>query len=70
VRAIKLLLGAFADALIEGKLSVKADDMESAGVEFVVDKDDEEDDEKLMGPSTLSKLRNAKLDNEPDEEEA
>ena len=70
VRAIKLLLGAFADAIIEGQLMRKPDDSEVVGVEFV-DKD-EEDDEKLMGPSILSKLRSAKLatDGESVEEEA
>ena len=60
VRAIKLLLGAFADALIEGQHMRKPDDVESGEAEFV-SKDDEEDDEKLLGASILSKLRSTKL---------
>lgn len=67
VRAIKLLLGAFADAAIEGRQSRK--DIEDAGVEpEYVDKDTEEDDdEKLLGKSILSKLRGTKLDDADDE---
>lgn len=67
VRAIKLLLGAFADAAIEGQQSRK--DIEDAGVEpEYVDKDTEEDDdEKLLGKSILSKLRGTKLDDADDE---
>ncbi|HYO87459.1 MAG TPA: 30S ribosomal protein S2 [Candidatus Limnocylindrales bacterium] len=70
VRAIKLLLAAFADAAIEGQQSRK--DVEEAGVEpEYVDKDQEEDDEKLLGESILSKLRSTKLadEDETDEEE-
>ncbi|MBL8145650.1 MAG: 30S ribosomal protein S2 [Anaerolineae bacterium] len=71
VRAIKLLLGAFADALIEGQHMRKPDDVETGEAEFV-SKDDEEDDEKLLGASILSKLRSTKLadDSETAEEEA
>lgn len=67
VRAIKLLLGAFADAAIEGQQSRK--DIDEAGVEpDYVDKDtEEEDDEKLLGKSILSRLRGAKLADDEDE---
>ena len=70
VRAIKLLLGAFADALIDGqRVQEKSPDAESYDGGFV-DKDDEEDDEKLLGESLLSKLRSTSLayDDETEEE--
>lgn len=68
VRAIKLLLGAFADALIDGQHMRKQDDVEGVEPEFV-DKDEEEDDEKLLGESILSKLRSTKLADDDETEE-
>jgi small subunit ribosomal protein S2 len=70
VRAIKLLLEAFAEAAIAGQHERK-DVMEEEGTEpEFVDKD-EEDDEKLLGESILSRLRSTKLADEggTDEEE-
>ncbi len=73
VRAIKLLLSALADAVIEGQQMRKAEDFteegEEAGGAFSAYEDEEEDDEALLGASTLAKLRSAKLFDE-DEEEA
>jgi small subunit ribosomal protein S2 len=60
VRAIKLLLAAFADAVIEGQHMRKSGDEEMGEVQ-VYDKDEEKDDEDLMGPSVLARLRSAKL---------
>jgi small subunit ribosomal protein S2 len=64
VRAIKLLIGALADAIIEGQQMRKAEDYTEEGAEsaqFTTKYEDEEDDEKLFGASTLAKLRDAKL---------
>jgi len=71
VRAIKLLLASFADALIEGQHMRKPDDVETGEAEFV-NQIEEEDDEKLLGASILSKLRSTKLadDSDTEEEEA
>jgi small subunit ribosomal protein S2 len=66
VRAIKLLLAALADAVAEGQQMRKADEAsEQAGEAgdgsmYKYD-EEEEDDEALLGASTLAKLRNAKL---------
>jgi len=68
VRAIKLLLAAFADALIEGQHMRKPDDAETGEAEFF-SKDDEEDDENLLGTSILSKLRSTKLADDSESEE-
>ena len=68
VRAIKLLLAAFADAIIEGQHMRKSGD-ETMGEVEVYDKDEEKDDEDLMGPSVLARLRSAKLANEDETEE-
>ncbi|MDX2139126.1 MAG: 30S ribosomal protein S2 [Chloroflexota bacterium] len=66
VRAIKLILAAFADACIEGQQMRKGDDttMEQAvaeepGIEGKFADDDDEN--KYLGASTLAKLKNAKL---------
>ncbi len=66
VRAIKLLLGALADAVIEGEQIRQADEYTEDGEEkdskyFSAYDEDEADDETLLGASTLAKLRNAKL---------
>ncbi len=73
VRAIKLLLGALADAVIEGEQVRQADayteDGEEKDAAFFSAYDEEEaDDEALLGASTLAKLRNAKLFDETEEE--
>ncbi|MEZ4669810.1 MAG: 30S ribosomal protein S2 [Anaerolineae bacterium] len=66
VRAIKLVISAFAEAVIEGKAMRKGDDAESEevmeqAVANVYDKDEDEDDEAYLGASTLAKLRDSKL---------
>ncbi len=65
VRAIKLLLSALADAVIEGQQIHKAEDFteegEEAAAEFSAYDEEVEDDEALLGASTLAKLRNSKL---------
>jgi small subunit ribosomal protein S2 len=65
VRAIKLLLSALADAVAEGDQMRKAadytEDGEEADASFSAYDEEEEDDEALLGASTLAKLRNAKL---------
>ncbi|MCC6801390.1 MAG: 30S ribosomal protein S2 [Anaerolineae bacterium] len=73
VRAIKLLLSAMADAVEEGQQMRKAEDFTEEGEE--TDRsfsayEDEEEDEALLGASTLAKLRSAKLFDEDEEEEA
>lgn len=74
VRAIKLLLAAMSDAVIEGQQMRKADEMSEEGGEdgdgamYKYD-EDEEDDEALLGASTLAKLRNSKLFEDDEEEE-
>lgn len=73
MRSIRLLVGALADAVIEGKAIRKGgdtDDMEDdddvtvGGVRF----DDDAEDEDLLGESTLRKLRGSKLDLGTDED--
>lgn len=73
VRAIKLLIGSLADAILEGQQMRKSDDFgqetDDQSAAFAASKyDEEEDDEALLGASTLAKLRNAKLFTEEDEE--
>lgn len=71
VRAIKLLIGALADAVEEGRAMRKADDVaeESASGEIDLSKyDDDDDDERYLGASTLAKLKNSNLFDEDDEE--
>ena len=71
VRAIKLLLSALADAVIEGEQMRKAADFTEEGAEadssFSAYDEEETDDEALLGASTLAKLRNAKLFEEEEE---
>ena len=74
VRAIKLLLSALADAVIEGEQVRQADEYTEDGEEknsdyFSAYDEEEEDDEALLGASTLAKLRNAKLFDENEDEE-
>ncbi len=71
VRAIKLLLSALADAVVEGQQMRKAADFNEEGEEvdqnFSAYDEEEEDDEALLGASTLAKLRNSKLFEEEEE---
>ena len=69
VRAIKLIITAFADAVAEGQAMRKADDAQD-GEEDVApdyaayetfDEVEAEDDEQYLGESTLAKLRDARL---------
>lgn len=72
VRAIKLLVAAFADAVIEGQSMRKADDdddltLDAAEYDYALD--DDEDDEAFLGASTLAKIRSQQiLDDDEDEE--
>jgi small subunit ribosomal protein S2 len=71
VRAIKLLVGAIADAAIEGEQMRKAQaggDDEAVDAENISAYDEEDKDEELLGASTLAKLRGAKLFEEEEEE--
>jgi small subunit ribosomal protein S2 len=65
VRAIKLLIGALADAVIEGQTMRKPADSETGDEDFAAADlaryEDEENDEVYLGASTLAKLKNAKL---------
>jgi small subunit ribosomal protein S2 len=67
VRAIKLVISAFAEAVIEGQAMRKGDDgdaeqaLSQAASGYVYDKDEESGDEAYLGASTLAKLRDAKL---------
>jgi small subunit ribosomal protein S2 len=74
VRAIKLLISTFAEAVIEGQGMRKADDLEQSeqameeGSEFYNYEDKEEEgDETYLGASTLAKLRDANLFTEEEE---
>jgi small subunit ribosomal protein S2 len=74
VRAVKLLLGALADAAIEGaqlRNAAAADTSatSAADAEFFDKYADEEDDANLMGTSTLARVNNARLFDDTDTEE-
>jgi small subunit ribosomal protein S2 len=75
VRAIKLLISTFAEAVIEGQLMRKGDDLDSGeempeetSAYYDYDDKDEDSDEAYLGASTLAKLRDANLFTEEDEE--
>ncbi len=75
VRAIKLIIAAFADAVLEGQAMRKADDVVSEEDEGAVDYSayevfEEDDDEQYLGESTLAKLRDSRLFSDTDEEES
>jgi small subunit ribosomal protein S2 len=77
VRAIKLIVGAFADAVEEGRQMRKADDAggdemtgEDIDLSQYANMKDEDDDEAYLGASTLAKLKNARLFDEESEGEA
>jgi small subunit ribosomal protein S2 len=70
VRAIKLLVGAIADAVIEGEQMRKAEagaEGEGGDAGMMSAYDEESNDEELLGASTLAKLRGAKLFEEEEE---
>jgi len=57
IRAIKLIVGKMADAVLEGKATRKEDEVEPAPRVLRVDMEDEElADEELLGAATLAKL--------------
>jgi small subunit ribosomal protein S2 len=80
MRAIKLVVGAVADAVLEGKAMRKSDDADTpdddftsavntaaaSGIDFE-DEDDDTQDERYLGESTLAKLRNQQLDFDEEE---
>jgi small subunit ribosomal protein S2 len=74
VRAIKLLVAAIADAVIEGQSMRKQEDLtedeqaEEAAFAFQTGADEGEDDEAFLGESTLAKIRNQRLLDEEEEE--
>jgi small subunit ribosomal protein S2 len=76
VRAIKLLVGALADAVIEGRGMRKADDVDEEVLADDIDlsqyaNTDDDSDEAYLGASTLAKLKSANLfDEDSDEEES
>ncbi len=67
VRAIKLVISAFAEAVIEGTAMRKGDDTDmnqatAKDAAYFYDKDaEEEPDEAYLGASTIAKMRDAKL---------
>jgi small subunit ribosomal protein S2 len=72
VRSIKLLLGALADAALEGQQMGSKGSADGDGDASFADSlhkhEDEEDDEKLLGASTLARIRSSKLVDETSEE--
>ncbi|MCC6614353.1 MAG: 30S ribosomal protein S2 [Anaerolineae bacterium] len=76
VRAIKLILAAFADACVEGAQMRKGDEMptDEEGLEtpaLISAYDDDaaaDDDSRYFGASTIAKLKNSKLFDEDEEE--
>ena len=81
IRAIKLMVGKVADAVLEGKAMRKEDDLDKEDLEPISEDDarersrariqleEEVDDEDLLGESTLQKLAESKREKELDEEE-
>ena len=72
MRAIKLMVSALADAIIEGKAMRKAEDfdeeVDGSDSSFDYNDDDDDNDEAYLGASTLAKLRDAKLFEDEDED--
>ena len=73
MRSIKLLVSAFANAVLEGKAMRKADDIEDdvkhmEEVDLASYGEDDEGDEAYLGESTLAKLRDASLFDEEGED--
>ena len=74
MRSIRLLVGAMADAVLEGKAIRKGGNIdeglqEAEPAAAVPDFDDDAEDEDLLGESTLKKLRGSKLDFDDDEDD-
>ena len=74
MRSIRLLVGAMAEAVLEGKAIRKGGAIDdNAGYEeeeaVVSDFDDDADDEELLGESTLKKLRNTTIDFDDDDDD-
>jgi small subunit ribosomal protein S2 len=73
LRSIKLLVTALADAVEEGQAMRKPDDYAEEAVEEIdysaYVEDEEEDDERYLGASTLAKLRDSKLFDEDEDDE-
>lgn len=69
VRAIKLLVGAFADAIAEGIAMRKGASDEPAEPDYgmPIETGDDAGDDKFLGASTLAKLRGSKLFEEDEE---
>lgn len=71
MRSIRLLVGALADAVIEGQ-SIRQSDMEEDEDQDLFTsayEDDDYEDEDLLGESTLKKLRDSKLFDEDEDDE-
>ncbi len=77
MRSIRLIVSTFADAILEGKAMRKSDDegdeeLAEESIDFGA-YEDEDDDEALLGASTLAKLRNKDIfgddEDEDDEDE-
>jgi small subunit ribosomal protein S2 len=71
MRSIRLLVGALADAVIEGQ-SIRQSDMEEDEDQDLFTsayEDDDYEDEDLLGESTLKKLRDSKLFDEEEDDE-
>jgi small subunit ribosomal protein S2 len=74
MRSIKLLVSAFANAVLEGKAMRKTDDSDDGAeqmeeIDLASYGDDDEGDEAYLGESTLAKLRDANLFDEDDEDD-
>lgn len=74
MRSIKLLINAFAEAVIEGRNLRLSDLTEEQEEEEdfdlpAYDEDEDESDERYLGASTLAKVRDAKLFDEDEEDE-
>ncbi len=72
VRAIKLLIGALADAVIEGQMMRKGDDDEAGAAEMAQERvetfDEDSSDEVYLGASTLAKLKTTRLFDDEEED--
>lgn len=73
MRSIRLLVGALADAVLEGhnlRMSAGIEEEEEDDTVFVSAYDDDDvDDEDLLGESTLAKLRDTKLFDDDDDDD-
>lgn len=76
MRAIKLMVSAVADAVLEGKAMRKSEDADDDSAMSDIDlsrydsadDDEEDDDEVYLGQSTLEKIRSQRLSDEDDDE--